>query len=128
MKNILEEVKEEIERNKVNKLSEYSHITLKQIEIYMIWQKLREYDIKINDKIHIFNRKISKWTLYRILRQFKENIRKIIIDLIILDILDILTFDTINELKRIGSYYKNGIIDENKLIQLVHSILFKQKG
>ncbi len=128
MEDVLKEIKYEIKKNKLKELAQNSHITLRQIEIYLLWQKLREYNIKIENKIEtIDKKKISIWSMYRILKQFRENIRKTLIDLIILDLIGVLSASEIEKISTISRYIREGLIDEATLKEALSHILYIHK-
>ena len=128
MKEIIEEIRSEIEQNKLDSLSKFSHLTIRQIEIYLLWRKMREYNIKnIKEIKTAYGDKISIWTLYKILRQFRENVKKTIFDLIILDILNVVSLLDISSLRQLREHITSMLISEEQISKLLNSALHKRK-
>ena len=80
-----------------------SHLTKKQLETLLIWKNLKMQGgkIVIENKVKVLEKIISKGTFYRILSQAKANVKKSVITIVLLVILDLMDYDDLVMLNKV---------------------------
>lgn len=119
-----EELREIVENPIINYMIKDAIFTKKQLFTYLIWQKYKEYNIKLHKKIKVYNKYISLGTFYRILSQFRENVYKSLVNVLLLLLLDIMSKRDLDALMEIASLIKteNMVIDEEMISHVLNKL------
>lgn len=124
--NILEEIREIIEKPGIKMLIRNSGITEKQLTTYILWNKYKEYNQKIHNKVIVVNKMISRGVFYRILSQFRKNVIKAVLTIILLYVLGIMTTEDISSIIEISEVIKSHEIFEDE--ELLKELLTELKN
>jgi len=121
---VFEEIEEILNKPGFKILIKETNITERQLVTYIIWNKYREYNQKIREKVMIIDKEISKGSFYRIIGQFRKNVTRAMLTIILLHLLNLVSTNDVLSIIEISDTIKSHdlLSDEKLLTELIKEV------